>query len=834
MNAVWGETLVAYFGMGRPEALGVPGCTAAVRCSISVRSARLRRFLNLHGTSLLAAVLLGSSGAYAQTMGELKGTVADTAGVPIPGSLVEATSPALIRPRKTSTDAEGRFRFPYLPPGNYEVLARMTGFRDTVARDVRVSLGESTTLPMTLSVSTEASVEVSAVHGLIDTENARAGISVAEKDLSNLPLGRNYASAAYLVAGVGQDVLGPTFYGASSLENSYVTDGLNTTGIKLGGQGKLLPMEFVKEVEIRSGGYEAEYGKALGGNINVITRKGGNEYHGNVFGYYDSDALGASDRHAAERSAIGLDQLEVPNRYDVGLTLGGPVVRDRLWFFAAYDRARTEQPYQAVDHFVYAPSSVEFVYDARTETTSTDLFALNLSWAPSPSGSLAISVFGDPASLSGRPCVECPGVTSPWATSAGPPSATVIERETGGTDVSLRWTGFVGRGVVEALYGYHEERRIESNAYTDRAVASEYRRGYNQLTAGSGPISVLDGLVDETYRRNVLGLNGSLVVGDHELKAGLEGALENPGRRSFWAGGQYVISYLSADGQFEYALHRFHPKTPLNCTMRIDGTTGDFGYIHRTECLRWEPTAYVRSDFRTRSGSAFVQDSWRPLSNLTVKAGVRYDAQELVDANGVVRLRTRNEWSPRVAAAWDPGANGRSKVFASAGRYYQAIPQDLQAKAMSNEYDAFAYNYSPGSDLTNDPALYPYSYVYGGMYFPEGLGASYQDEVTAGAELQIGGGWSIGARGTYRALGRALEDRCDVFDPRAGIQDLVPEATSLTTCALVNPGVGAAGQLNDPSNPDCFEDFPANTTPRPCETVHPRRYYRGIETVVQA
>jgi hypothetical protein len=283
--------------------------------------------------------------ALSQTTGELTGTVADASSAAIPGALVEVRSTALIRPRQTSSNDEGRFVFPLLPPGQYSVLARMTGFNDAVETDVRIPLGETITLPMTLTLAASASVTVGSEIPLIDVTDARVGVSANETMLNNLPLGRNFASIASIVGGVGADIVGSTFFGASSLENSFVVDGLNVTGIRLGGQGKQVPLEFVQEVEVRSGGYEAEYGKALGGNINVLTRSGGNEVHGNLFGYYDSDSLGASDRHGADREAVlpsygtSVGQLEVPRRYEVGMSLGGPVVRDRLWLFGAYDRA---------------------------------------------------------------------------------------------------------------------------------------------------------------------------------------------------------------------------------------------------------------------------------------------------------------------------------------------------------------------------------------------------------------------------------------------------------------------------------------------------------------
>ena len=98
--------------------------------------------------------------------------------------------------------------------------------------------------------------------------------------IAQLPLGRNYASVTTTVAGTGKDAVGLTIYGATGLENQYLIDGINTTGVRWGTQGKSLNTEFIQEVEVRTGGYEAEFGQVVGGNINVITKSGGNEFHG--------------------------------------------------------------------------------------------------------------------------------------------------------------------------------------------------------------------------------------------------------------------------------------------------------------------------------------------------------------------------------------------------------------------------------------------------------------------------------------------------------------------------------------------------------------------------
>ncbi|MCC6132462.1 MAG: TonB-dependent receptor, partial [Acidobacteria bacterium] len=645
-----------------------------------------------------------------------------------------------------------------------------------------------------------------------------------QKVLQNLPLGRNYTSVAALVPGTGSDTLGPTFYGASSLENSFQTDGLNTTGVKLGGQGKKVPIEFIQEIEVRSGGYEAEFGKALGGNFNVLTKSGGNEMHGNVFGYYDDDSLGAPDQHEVDRKAVAVPALEVPRRYEIGFTLGGPVLRDRLWFFGAFDRAARDQDYQAISQYSFTTTGTPIpTYEGRTDSSSQNLFALNLSFAPSRSHIINLSVFGDPSVEESR--------TAP-VPRVGPASANVTEKRTGGTDVVARWTGFLGSFIAEVQYGYHEEDARELSDFSHLPALGEVRWNTLQLVEGSGPypLANLPGkLVDETYRRNALTASGSYTFKDHELKLGGGYELENPNRTARFSGTEVIWNYYLDDGRYDGAVHYYFAATPLNCTRLQDGSTGNFGYIDPHGCLSWQKVAEVRSDVRSRNLSGFIQDSWRPRSNLTVMAGLRYDQQELTRADGSVALKLRGLWSPRLSATWDPGNNGRAKVFASFGRYYQAFPQFLQTRALSFETMVQVINDSPGVDPVGS---YYYAWLEEPWHIPESLDGMYQDEITAGGELQLGSSWSAGVRGVYRSLKRAIDDRCDRPDPGQGISDYFPE-NSFMQCALVNLGQGDLGQFRDPADPDCFEDFPKNTIPAPCEGVQARRYYRGIELTVQ-
>ena len=125
-----------------------------------------------------------------------------------------------------------------------------------------------------------------------------------------------------------------SFYGSSGVENTFYIDGVNTTGVEYGFQGKELNFEFIQAVDIKAGGYEAEFGRSTGGIVNVITKSGGNEFHGDVFAYFDDDSLQSSPDPTVDLGG----QLVGYSRQDFGADLGGYLIKDALWFFAAYDR----------------------------------------------------------------------------------------------------------------------------------------------------------------------------------------------------------------------------------------------------------------------------------------------------------------------------------------------------------------------------------------------------------------------------------------------------------------------------------------------------------------
>src|SRR5258705_10237010 len=235
--------------------------------------------------------------AQTSTTGTIEGSVVDSNGGAVPGVTVTVTSPNLIRPQSATTNDEGIFRILNLPPGKYIVSVEAAkGFSPYEQRDVEVNLSKTSSVVATLQAAgVGASVDVTASAGsALDTTSNTTGTNVSTEQFSNFPTQRTvqslYSIAPTATSSGLRDASGrpidPSVGGSSGPENNYILDGVNTTDPAYGGSGANLPFEFVQEVEVKTGAYGAEYGKATGGIFNVITKSGGNEVFEHLFSFF--------------------------------------------------------------------------------------------------------------------------------------------------------------------------------------------------------------------------------------------------------------------------------------------------------------------------------------------------------------------------------------------------------------------------------------------------------------------------------------------------------------------------------------------------------------------
>ena len=314
--------------------------------------------------ALLALLLLAISAVSVRAQdvhGRLEGRVIDSDGDPIEQVDVTVQGPSLQGVRRTPTNSSGFFTFRWLPVGTYSVKLSRIGYETLVLEGIIVRLGRTMTIGGATLVETPIELEplvAEAERKLIDPESAADGLNLTPDLYENLPVARDYRAVAVLspMADVyeGTDL---SIAGATGPGTKYFIEGTDVTNPVNGLEATRLPYNFVREVEIKTGGYEAEYRSTLGGIINVVTYAGGNVFRSQVFGFYTSDRLEGSARYGLSDKT-----KETSAQYDVGITLGGPILRDRLWYFAAYNPSVVSEGIGIPVHGVYDDHTTQHVF----------------------------------------------------------------------------------------------------------------------------------------------------------------------------------------------------------------------------------------------------------------------------------------------------------------------------------------------------------------------------------------------------------------------------------------------------------------------------------------
>jgi len=767
----------------------------------------------------LSLPLLSALPALGQTTGAIAGRVADSTGAPLAGATVEATSPSLQGSRTSTTGADGAFRFAGLPPGIYRVHAILPGFAEA-EMTATVSLNATAAVELVLRIVAQESVTVGADAPIIDPTSTAAGTHYDAGVVAQLPVQRNYADVVKANPGVATDrgdtqggrSLVLSIYGATSAENQWMVDGVNTTSVYRGTQGKALTAEFIQEVQVSTGGYSAEYGRALGGVVSVVTKSGGNQFHGEGFVYYDSYGTTAARVFGPEDSAIAEMRVVAGGHYDAGADLGGYVVKDRLWFFGAYDRVRLDAKVSR-----FTASNDDVTPEDRFPLASTDdLYSGKLTWRPAAGTTLVGTVFSDhsgSAGAAGADPRQSVGSVDVRPIVSLDPATWYTTRSQGGTDFGGRLTQLLGSKAVLTLEGsLHQDGDT-----MDAADGINFR---DQLCDGGTPQEPCDvpredpntneggyGFItgDGESSRRQYGGSVTYFTGDHAIKVGgdyLDGRTDSVSR---WTGGS-SSRWQNEWGQLYY-MHRFYSVSPTDATQL--------------------PSADARA--QVLDYSLYAQDTWAVGPGLTVNAGLRWDGETTKNYRGAVVLRFDDQWQPRLGVAWDPWQDGKTKIYVSAGRFSYALPTAAVANGFGEFTVRLSYNFDKYG-VVQDPNVFmhgetlPDPQFGAGPFGPRvdaGVRATYQDELTVGIERLLSPTLTVGLKGSYRRLGNALEERCDL--------DYNDPASGGSACAVINPGSNERFARGDVPTCDGIGDCGfVGIAPPPA-----KRVYRGIEVLAR-
>ncbi len=661
--------------------------------------------------TVLGILLSGAPHARAQSItGALEGTVVSSTGAaPLSGVDVSIRSAALQGVRRLASDERGRFTFPALPSGTYVVEFRSIGFTPVRITDVAVPLGTTASVgAVRLITSTQLDVVViSGARPILDPTTAASATVIESAHFRALPTGRDFHSLLSIAPQGNPSPYGDgvSFGGATGYDNAYFIDGIHANEPVYSNGGMKVPYNFVKEVQIITGGYEPEYGRSQGAVVNVVTNEGSNELRGQAVAFFTGNGLRASPRWG-----IAQRPVDRYRHYDVGVSLGGPVQRDQLWFYGAYN--------PLVEDKDVAFNGIM----SQRDRLVRHLFAGKLTWRPASGSDVSLTVLGDPTTRDAVEGVEAKSAPLSTVTDA---RAVLGTYRDGGWATTLRLRQQSGHRVLWN-------------------VAASHLTNVHQVAQRSGaddPVSLarVDDLVkDETsgnfgrsYRLNTsrtsADANVTLLGSTHTAKLGMvyeRNAVHAPFERT-----SYVTHFPDGSWGLE------------------DQTKGP-GRGHSTV-----PAVYV-------------QDSWEISPHVRLNAGIRWEGQ-YIGGPTIGRVMTiADEWAPRVGLIWQPGSSGTHKVSASAGRFFEQLPLwsvVLLTMPLTSVFGSYPQNplanRTGGSEFVQNLTPAPIEFV-----DPQLCGQHY-DELTLGYERRIGAAHRFGARGVVRALRAGIEQAFAIPNP---------------------------------------------------------------------
>ncbi len=714
---------------------------------------------------VLAAGLLFAAqlGAQGNPTGTLSGTVADSGGLVLPGVTVTATSPALQGARTATTSANGDYILPFLPPGDYVVRFELQGFQ-AAERKVRVQIAETSVIDATLAVggvSEELTVTAEAPSDF--TQTATAAASYKAEVIDTLPVSRAITGAVLLSPGTTST--GPsgnvTFSGAMSFEGLFLLNGvvLNET---LRNQASLVFIEdAIEETRTSTANISAEFGRFAGGVASVITKSGGNEFSGSLRVTFDNDKWRSLTPFEQDLDADPRVSKVVPTWE---ATLGGPVFKDKLWFFGA-TRLREDT---ASDTTFYTNIAYENVVDDKR-------YEGKLTWALTPNHTFK-------AGYTQRDREELNNTFSSVMDRASFYDSSQPEKL-----LSFNYTGVVSSNFfVEAQYASRRLSFIGSGSrFTDierGTIILDRSRGnvrWNSPTfcavCGLSDEDIANGKLNEEKRnnQNVL-VKGTYFLstsnlGTHNLVFGFD-AFEDSRENNNWQSGSEFRLFASG------TIIRGESLFPVVRPGTSDRDTA-------ASYIQWNPIFENTQGSRLRTYSAFFNDAWRLNSKWSFNVGVRWDKTDEQDQAGN-KVSDDQAFSPRLSATFDPRGDGKLNFRAGLARYVMPITSgiaDLGSGAGRSATFTYVYR-GPAINLDANAAnpvtpaqalrtVFDWFYANGGTDRPlrgnpsyPGINRRIDETLTTPTtwEYSLGLGGSLGTRGSYR-LDAVYRDANDFY-----------------------------------------------------------------------
>jgi len=645
----------------------------------------MRRILILSLLVLLAALPLAAQ----SLTGTVTGTVKDEQGGVLPG--VTVTLGGKTGVRTAVTDAEGGYRFVGLDPGTYSVTAALTGFRPKRQDNVVVSVSRSAEIDISLGVGgVTETVDVVGESPVVDVASSATDSVLSQEMLFNLPIRPTNAATDMLnfLPGIND---GSAYGTNSDYANGLLIDGVDTRDPDAGSSWVFFNYNLMEEVQVGGLGAPAEYGSYTGAVVNTITKSGGNRFTGLFDAYWTKGDFWSDNvkQEYVEKNASLGDPFTVNKRLDLSGQIGGPIIKDKLFFFLSAQR------YEQEDN----PSGPLTLH-----TEVSPRFNAKLTWQPGPNDNLMASFQWDYYNQTGRTSLGSNLDTDDTTRKQDSPEAVwnLQWRHLFGTRTfgEIKYSGWWGYYYLDPKVLVPSTYDGTTGGYSGGAWSYYYAdRGRHQVNASISHYA-------EAF-------------GKHDLKFGVE--IERSKVHS-----QYGYN----QGLYYYDYTAYYPKGQY------------YAYTYNYD-----------AEGRNGRESVFAQDSWKPTDRLTINAGVRVDFVRGRSAILDKTLYSNTNWAPRIGFAFDATGDGKTVLKGHYGQYYEAILYWQYARSLPGWNDFVGYAYDPEGDFcgplgncfTEDSRLaYPQYQVDPDMKHPR------VDEWTAGIERELTKDVRLSVTGVWR------------------------------------------------------------------------------------
>jgi Carboxypeptidase regulatory-like domain/TonB-dependent Receptor Plug Domain len=651
-------------------------------------------------------------------LGTVRGRVVDQTGAALPGASVELTNTEKGSTRTTVTDAQGNYVIPLVQPGPYRVSITLEGFEAFVARNAVVAVEKTTTVDARLKLSKAS--ETITVQGdvpIVDRTNASVATTVETQLTQRLPVGRNFQNLALTVPGVvlpGNANANANFHGALFTDNLYLFDGIDTTDPTTGGFGQNFTFEAIQEVSVTTSAASADYGRAVGGIINVVTKSGTNEFKGSYKEILTNDDWNEQNKGVSPTSGASFARTKFDKLVRVhSATMGGPVWRDHAWFFGAYEWDMQPSPQRqtldpkAPQNFVSVPQ------DKFWDVKGT--------WQLLPSHLIVLKA------------------------NSSPTTDIVIDRHNGGINAIPRFAADLGAMNIQDQFS-------KSRAAQYSGVAGSNFALEGGLAASNIHINFRPFVGDTPVHQDLstgLFYNGPSIVGFLERTRDEGDFSGNYYRRiggethNFKAGIDYQSVRSTVDQRFGGNQLFIDKSYDLSGGTSVPSQRRDY-----------DPP--VASSSHGRNTALFLLDKFQVGSHLSLNVGVRGEKQTGKSDLGTQIVDT-TRLSPRLSGSYDLHGDGKTLAVASYGRFYQGILQqfDDQFAAFPPKSSFEVFNWDPKSSQFVDAG---HQTVGGALVSVDNIQPTYVDEITAGVERQIGRNIGLSLRAIHRRWGDIIDD----------------------------------------------------------------------------